>query len=59
MVYKIKQLVDKGVYSPQGILQMWQTQDGTRIDLCFDPIAVEYYKAIMWGWERVKLEFVK
>lgn len=59
MVYKIKQLVDKGVYSPQGVLMMGETQDGTRIDLCFDPIAVEYYKPFLWGWERVKLEFVK
>lgn len=59
MTIKIKKFVDKGVYSPMGILQYGKTIEGRWIDLCFDPLEVAYYKVILWGWERVKIEFVK
>jgi len=47
MTIKIKKFVDKGVYSPMGILQYGKTIEGRWIDLCFDPLEVAYYKAIL------------
>lgn len=55
MTIQVTELINKGVDSPQGILMYAKTITWDWVDLCFDPLSVEYYRPVIWGWERVKV----